>query len=253
MNPNARARLFRVTRVATLSFLLMLLVACGEAISGIELPDVSAPEVTAPEVTTPEVTTPPPTTPDAGAPDEGAGTEEGDIPAWAWVLIILVIVGLVAWIGARSGSRGSSTQPAAAPAWKPAAQTGYADARWLYDQLTPSLALWKGDSEYESQTGTPSPASDKSATWSEASTRLKSARDALYRVESQQAQTAVGSAANDLVASLNSVREGVDRLAAAQTAARGGGPEAEVAAATEELSSRRASLQGAISRLGGQL
>ena len=238
----------------------MLMTACGgELLSEISLPDVTAPEVTVPDATVPDVTVPEVTAPEAeapaAAPDEGADDGEA-VPLWAWIVIGLVAIGLVSWIGARAGSRNTSASasPAVAqPDWKAAAQTGYADARWLYDQLTPSLAMWKGDNQYAIQTGSGSSYSDRNAVWSEADGRLQSARDSLYRVESLEAQSPIGTAARELVTSLNSVREGVDRLAAAQLDSHADGSDQAVSAATDDLNSRRSGLQAALSRFSAQI
>ncbi|MGI9608667.1 MAG: hypothetical protein ACR2NL_00075, partial [Acidimicrobiia bacterium] len=250
-------RLGRLLALALVAVLAIAVSACsGEIGSGIPVttPDVTTPDLTTPEVSVPEVTTPPATE----TPDETAPEDSEEVPVWVWVLLGLLVVGLVSWMGARSGSRRDTPPPVAVVPSQPdsatIARTAYADARWLYDQLTPGLATWKGDTQHAIQSGSGAGLSDRNAVWSEADTRLKTARDALYNVESMNPQAPIGGAATDLVTSLNSVREGVDRLAAARAATLKGDGSAEAeAAANDDLATRRSGLQTSLTQFSQYL
>ena len=253
-------------RTWRMSVLLLIVALAVTACSGELLPDPTAPEspdttaAETPEETTPPETTPPETSPpETSPPDTTVPEESGDVPIWVWILLGILVVGLVAWIGARSGAKPDAPPPVvAAPPSQPdtaaIARTAYADSRWLYDQLTPSLAVWKGDSQHQIQSGAGTPMSDRNAVWAEADTRLKSARDALYNVESANPSAPIAVASQDLVNSLNSVREGVDRLAAARLATlSGSGSSESEAAATDDLAARRSSLQASLTRFSEHL
>lgn len=247
-------------------------------------PDTTAPETTTPETTEPDTTTPETTVPDTTPPETTAPTtpettqpaetttttsgggeesdgEDGGVPLWVWILGAVALIALFSWLGARSGSR--KTTPAVPLAGGDAVaveRQAYADSRWLYDQLTPALAQWKGDEQHRVQTGGTTSADPRQAVWWEVPTRMESARNALYRIEAGQPAGPVGQAARSLADSLTATKAAVDRMAAATSEVRSGEAGAEAAsmeslrmaeiAAGDQLATERARLQQAITDLG---
>ena len=225
-------------------------------------PDTTAAETTAPEATAPETTQPSDTTTTTAG--DGTDDEDGSIPLWVWILGAVVLIALFSWLGARSGSR-KTTPAATVTGGDETALTrqAYADSRWLYDQLTPALAQWKGDEQHRVQTGGATSADPRQAVWWEVPTRMESARNALYRIEAGQPTGPVGQAARSLAASLGATKAAVDRMAAATSAVRSA--ESGVAAADLEslrtaeigagdlLAAERARLHQAITDLGAAM
>ena len=234
-------------------------------------PETTQPDTTAPETTQPDTTAPETTAPETTQPSEtttttaGDGTDDdGSIPLWVWILGAVVLIALFSWLGARSGSR--KTTPAATVTGGDKAaleRQAYADSRWLYDQLTPALAQWKGDEQHRVQTGGTTSADPRQAVWWEVPTRMESARNALYRIEAAQPTGPVGQAARSLAGSLTATKAAVDRMAAATSAVRSA--ESGVAAADleslrtaelgagDQLAAERARLHQAITDLGAAM
>ena len=266
-----------------LALLALTLAGCGgdglpsvTTLPGGSTPDSTLPDTTAPESTSPETTQPDTTVPETSVPEttqpsdtttatsdagDGTGDEDGSIPLWVWILGAIALIALFSWLGARSGSR--KTTPAAPLAGGDAVaveRQAYADSRWLYDQLTPALAQWKGDEQHRVQTGGTTSADPRQAVWWEVPTRMESARNALYRIEAGQPAGPVGQAARSLADSLTATKAAVDRMAAATSEVRSGEAGAEAAsmeslrmaeiAAGDQLATERARLQQAITDLG---
>lgn len=108
-----RVRGIRASMVIVVLLVLPLAACNGEDSSvtlpeGATLPEISAPETRPPETEAPTTAAPAPETP---ATEAQASTSEADgdeVPVWVWVLLGLVLVGLVAWLAARAGSRSGS-------------------------------------------------------------------------------------------------------------------------------------------------
>lgn len=128
---------------------------------------------TPPETTSPAETTPPETTP--------ADTGDNETP-W-WVLLIVLGGLFILIIALLAGSRRKTSSPAATPAWRTHARNGYAEARWLSDNLTESLAIWHGDAEFEE--GGDLTATDAANTkiWAQLDGRTQDATAELYALE----------------------------------------------------------------------
>lgn len=131
-----RTRFNNIHITAVIVLLVVVVAACsgdGESDTSITLPEgVTLPEATVPETTTPDTapeTTAPPATeaPASEASDAAPESEDDGVPAWVWVLIILLLVGFVSWIGARAGARSKTAappqQPPAPPPDEPDART----------------------------------------------------------------------------------------------------------------------------------
>lgn len=273
----------RWTIVALLMVALtLLLAACSEDGSevtlpeGVTLPEVEAPDIEAPDIEAPDIEAPDVDLPEAGGEAEAPAAEDdgSTAPIWVIVLLGLIIVGFIAYFGARSGSRRQAQsapvetppqQPPAAPAaWQEGARTAYADARWLYEEMTVDLATWRGDTLFEAETAGGSAALDTAhqSAWNQLPSRMGSARDALYRVESANDPHA-SQVAKSLVDQLNSTRSAVDRLANARrqrrmVEAESAGDSAAVAEArssesraADDLAAERRRLGDATANLSG--
>ena len=218
--------------VLLVTALTLLLAACSEEGSDVTLPEgVTLPEIEAPDIEAPDIEAPDVELPEAGAPETEAPAAEDDgstAPIWVIVLLGLIIVGFIAYFGARSGSRRQAQsaptqapppQPAPVPIapWNEDARSAYGDARWLYEEMTVELATWRGDALYDAETANGAPAVDtaRQAAWNQLPARMGAARDALYRVESAKDPHA-SQVATALVDQLNGTRSAVDRLANAR-------------------------------------
>jgi hypothetical protein len=128
-----------------------------------------APEETAP----PAETTPPETAP----PDAG----DSETP-W-WVLLIVLGGLFILIVALLAGSGKKAPTPAAIPAWKAHARNGYAEARWLADNLTESLAIWHGDAEFEERDGTLATDAANAKIWAQLDPVKQRATAELYALE----------------------------------------------------------------------
>ena len=141
------------------------------------------------------------------------------------VLLVLVIIAIAASRRSRKGKAttaiGSAAAVAPAPAWKATAEQAYSQSRWLYENLTPEIAQWRGDSLHkgDDRTGdqTLDPASAQQQTWNQLGTQMTAAATTLYSLESM-----VGPASQPVVRSLidglNNTRTAVDDVASARLA-----------------------------------
>jgi hypothetical protein len=241
----------RIGSLALAVILALVLVSCGDDGEGggsedrpslsltDESSDVAAPEAEAPEAEAPDSSsssepseTPPPSE-TTGADD---GEADSDVPVWVWVILGLLVVGVVAWFGARAGSkRSSSDQPAAVEDWRSSARSAYSDSRWLYDELDAPLARWRGDVLFDARQADAgsSAAAANQAAWNQLPARMDAAREALYRLEGAAPNAEVSRLANDLLNQLTTTRTAVDTLADAHRARRAA--EADTSTPAEDL------------------
>jgi hypothetical protein len=136
------------------------------------------------------------------------------ILVFAFIIIVIVAV----W-AARGGKKDEASRPA--PPWRATAEQAYSQSRWLYDNLTPEIAQWRGDSLYRSSQPSANQLLDTTfavqETWSQLGTQMTAAVTALYSLETQidpSSQPVVRS----LIDSLNSTRTAVDEVASARLA-----------------------------------
>ena len=109
----------------------------------------------------------------------------------------------------------------AGPTWKELARSGYADSRWLFDHLTESLALWRGNAKYDQKTDVGATAETASAeTWQKLSGHMNAATDHLYALEAAAPDTRTAETARGVVDRLNETRAAVDARAEARYAYR---------------------------------
>lgn len=127
------------------------------------------PEETAP----PAETTPPETTP----------AETGDSETPWWVLLIVLGGLFILIVALLAGSRKKAPTPAATPAWKAHARNGYAEARWLADNMTESLAIWHADAEFEKRDGTLATDAANAKIWAQLGPVKQRATAELYALE----------------------------------------------------------------------
>ncbi len=226
-----------MTRVKVFSYVLltvaltMVLVACqgteppgepgepGETTPTVDLPETTAP---APDPTeAPEPTTAPPAT---EAPAESEDEGEGLPPEVIWIgLGLLLIVLLIGWLMGRS--RKSAPSPAAAApvvTWKDHTREGYSQARWLYDNLTEDLAVWRGNALFEESPDTGAIAGTSlAATWAQLTDRTDKATNSLYRAEAAAPDRTSAETIRNVIAALQTSRTAVDARAAARLNFRG--------------------------------
>jgi len=189
----------------------------GETTPTVDLPETTAP---APDPTeAPEPTTAPPAT---EAPAESE--DEGLPPEVIWIgLGLLLIVLLIGWLMGRS--RKSTPSPAtAAPVvtWKDHMREGYSQARWLYDNLTDDLAVWRGNALFEGIPDTGATAGTSlAATWAQLSDRTDKATNSLYRAEAAAPDRMSAETIRNVVTALQTSRAAVDARAEARLNSRG--------------------------------
>jgi hypothetical protein len=124
----------------------------------------------------------------------------------------------------------------------------YADARWLYDELDPSLARWRGDILYDAGQAQGAPTdTSKQGAWNRIPARMDSARESLYRVEGAAPDAEVSRLAKALLDQLAATRGAVDALADAHRARRVA--EADMSPSEHELSAARSAESRAESAL----
>jgi hypothetical protein len=185
----------------------------------------------APETTTtraPETTTTSSATATTTAPDSEAGEDDST----TGLLIVLGIILLVVVIIALNASRRSKEAEAsaagttaaatgAAPAWKATADQAYSQSRWLYENLTPEIAQWRGDSLQKGDDRSQDPASDiasaQQQTWDQLGTQMTAATTTLYSLE-PQVDSASQPVVRSVIDSLNHTRTAVDDVASARLA-----------------------------------
>jgi hypothetical protein len=282
----------RVAVLAMMIVLALMLVACDDSASGttVQRPELTLPEdggsedggsgdeaqaepAPGPEEDPGPAEEPGPSEEPGPAeepgPSETAAEESGDesdIPIWVWVVLGLVLVGGIAWLAARMGSKSGAgtTERGAVEDWRAAARSAYTDSRWLYDELDASLAFWRGDALYDAQAGTATAelGGAKQARWNQLPARMDAARTSLYRVEASAPDPELVSQSTALLSHLTATRSAVDRLAEAhrdRRAAEAGAAGAAQAAreaelrATDALTAARERLSEATLRFSSSL
>jgi hypothetical protein len=157
------------------------------------LPDTTAPPA---ETTSPPAETTAPPAQTTVAPD----TDTDETPWWVLLIVLGAIFVLV--IALLAGRRKKTPAAAVVPAWKTQAQSGYAESRWLYDNLTEQLAIWHGDAEFEGTIGQATD-TEQARIWDQLAARMDQATADLYALEAAAAPNspALG-AAQSVVGSL---------------------------------------------------
>jgi hypothetical protein len=173
---------------------------------------------------------------------------------------LLLIVLLIGWLMGRS--RKSAPSPAAAApvvTWKDHMREGYSRARWLYDNLTEDLAVWRGNALFEQGPDTSAAASTSlAATWAQLGDRTDKATNSLYRAEAAAPDRTSAETIRNVITALQTSRTAIDARAAARLNSQevdGSDQTAATQAADRErlastnLTNARAQLAGALTAL----
>ena len=229
------ARVMRFGMIAALVVLVGAAAACTDDGSGPSLPTTTvgsedgsdASDTTqAPTTTEAPATTQAP--PDEGATETTAPAEEdtgSNAAIWLIVIGVVIVLGIILWSIGRSSGRSSGHEEAAAAAaattWKTYARSGYSESRWLYDNMTDGLAVWRGNAKYDGTDVEGSTASTSQAnTWNQLDTRMQQATDALYGVEAAPPDQHTADTAQRVITDLKAVRAALDARADARYAYR---------------------------------
>jgi len=124
----------------------------------------------APAETSPPAETTPPT--DAG----------GDETPW-WVLLIVLGGLFILIIALLAGRRKKPASTGAVPAWRTHARSGYAESRWVSDNMTETLAIWHGDADQADPGAATATDAANAKTWDEVPGRMQRATAELYALE----------------------------------------------------------------------
>jgi hypothetical protein len=101
--------------------------------------------------------------------------------------------------------------------WKDDARSGYASARWLYDAMTEDLAVWRGNTMFDSTADVgASVGSAFAATWQQLDNRVQQASGSLYSLEAAAPDQRTTQKAGATVTSMLAVRAAVDARANAR-------------------------------------
>lgn len=186
----------------------------------------AAPE--SPEATTPPETAPP-ETPDVGGNGDAAQPADGEdgdgIPPWVWIVGLLALVGLVSWLGARSGSNRSEPADAAQPPPTPddpaaaAVRQALGDAQWLHDKFDTIAVVSHADATYAFTTNPDSPA-PRSTDWDAIPSRLADARSSLATASGVTRDPAIANACTQLMSHMDSTSTAISGLHDARVARR---------------------------------
>ncbi len=215
MNPRTRLGLVEVV-VSVLVVVLMFLAGCseiGDRISTTGSGGQTTEASEAPDTT--EATQTPDTTEAPDTEEEGWSTQRY-VLLGVLALVLIVIVA----IGASRRGKKQSEAPAAGPSWRTTAEQAYSQSRWLYENLTPEIALWRGDLLHRSGGQVPTPpetASAQEQTWSQLGTLMTAAITNLYNLE-VQVDPASQPVVRSVIDSLNSTRTAVDEVSSARLA-----------------------------------
>jgi hypothetical protein len=233
----------RLLAAAGIIVTMVLLVGCdggiGNGITTTEGGDQTTTTGEEVETTTTEApqttTTEAPQTTTTGATDETAppdtGEETSDIRQYVLIGVLVLAFIVIVIITISASRRGKKDEVAAAagpavgvapaPAWKATAEQAYAQSRWLYENLTPEIAQWRGDwlhtGEDESGDRAYDADSARQQTWHQLGTQMVAATSTLYSLETQ-VDPARQSVVRSLIDSLNNTRTAVDDVAAARLA-----------------------------------
>ena len=189
-------------------------------------------ETTPPETTEAPDTTEAPIDPEVPVEEDDSNTTTILIIVGIILLIVVVIAVSASGRSKRAeatarataaGAAAGAAATAAPPAWQAAASQAYSESRWVYENLTSDIALWRGDSLYEAQrtVGTGQTAVTASAarqeTWDQLGSQMTTATTSLYGLESQ-VDTASKPVVRSAIDSLYAARTSVDEVAAARLA-----------------------------------
>ncbi len=165
--------------LAVLSIVGSLVAGCDGSGEG------TGPTVEATQPDTPATTAPPAETTAPPAQTTVAPDTETDETPW-WVLLIVLGAIFLLIIALLAGRRKKTPAPAVVPVWRTHAQSGYAESRWLYDNLTEQLAIWHGDAEFEGTIGQATEA-EQARIWDQLAARMDQATADLYALEAAAA------------------------------------------------------------------
>ena len=291
----------RLLTIAGLIVTLLLLAGCsgeigiGSITTGGGGPTTSGDTETtaeAPQSTTTsdeaETTTEPPATTatsnetsTTAAPDAGEDTSDTTLYIVIGIIALVLLIIVISAISrsrrskktdaaAAAAAAGSPAAAAAATAWQATAERAYSQSRWLYENLTPEVAQWRGDSLHKDDTVSGDQVSDfasaQQQTWDQLGTQMTAASTTLYSLE-LQVDPAAQPVVRSLIDGLNRTRTYVDVVASARFAVHratdalqgdSGNPrlQQELSAAhdhenqsVQNLSDNRAVLYGALANL----
>jgi hypothetical protein len=173
------ARIGLMAMVAAVFLVIAVPLAVLAATDGV----VAAQE--APAETSPPAETVPPT-------DTGA-----DETPW-WVLLIVLGGLFILIVALLAGRRKKPKSTGAVPAWRTHARAGYAEARWLADNMTESLAIWHGNAEHEGGAGSSATDTANAEVWDQIPERKQRAGAELYALEAASGPGSAALAASQL-------------------------------------------------------
>jgi hypothetical protein len=134
-----------------------------------------------------------------------AAAQASDEEAQWWVLLIVfgsLFVFFIALIAGRKRRPVPASDEMAGRTTS--ARVGYAEARWLSDNLTEPLAIWHGDADFEERDDRGATDAANEQIWSQLEARRKKAGDELYALEAAaQAGSPVARSAQRTVAALD--------------------------------------------------
>jgi hypothetical protein len=165
--------------------------------------------------------------------------------------LVLIFV-LLGWLMGRS-RKPAAPAPVTAPTWRDHLREGYGEARWLSDNMTEELAIWRGNSLADtavSEAGTAM--ADR---WGQLDIRVNRARDLLYQAEAAAPDPTTSQLVRDAIVRLDAARTALDaraeaRLGATRTPDDAGAAERERISSTN-VAEARATLDQALSSLSG--
>ncbi|MFZ0012857.1 MAG: hypothetical protein WAL25_01960 [Acidimicrobiia bacterium] len=213
---------------------------------GTSVPDTTVPETSPPETTVAD-TSPPASEP--GEPETDGGLDASAI--WVVVGLVLVFV-LLGWLMGRS-RKPAAPAPVSAPTWRDHLREGYGEARWLSDNMTEELAVWRGNSLADTAVaGAGTAMADR---WNQLDIRVNQARDLLYQAEAGAPDPTTSRLIRDAIVRLDAARASVDaraeaRLDATRSPGDAGAAERERISSTN-LAEARAAQAEALSSLSG--
>ncbi len=191
-----------MTGLVRTGFLLMVLLMIGGLVAACDSEQPVEPTGEPATTAAPPATEAPPAT-------DAPPVEEDSTTPW-WVLVIVLFGVLILIIALLAGSRRKKAVPPPA-AWKSNAEHGYAEARWLSDNMTETLAIWHGDAKFEGDDADGATDATRARVWDQVTPRLERATSELYALEAAagpnspalRASQATISALNDTFAAFN--------------------------------------------------
>ncbi len=169
-----------------IGLVLAVLLIVGSLVAGCDgSGEGTGPTVEPTQPDTPVTTAPPAETTAPPAQTTVAPDTDTDETPW-WVLLIVLGAIFLLIIALLAGRRKKTPAPAVVPVWRTHAQSGYAESRWLYDNLTEQLAIWHGDAEFEGTIGQATEA-EQARIWDQLAARMDQATADLYALEAAAA------------------------------------------------------------------